>query len=185
MYRVSKTIEHSSRQRAAGLAAALVAALAIGGCESGGVGTRLGSTAPSPDVTNAPAPGFENVRAGSEEDFMLNVGRRTYFKRGSATLDDTARVTLDKQAAWLDKHADWKIKVQGFADDPGSDAANVALSRKRAEAVRDYLISRGVAGNRMWIKGYGKKRIVRECSDIKCTSQNRRVITNLREEFET
>ena len=75
---------------------------------------------------------------------MLNVGRRTYFKAGSAVLDGTAKVTLDKQANWLNRNTDWKIKVQGFADDPGSDTTNVELSRKRAAAVRDYLVSKGV-----------------------------------------
>ncbi|MBB4304272.1 peptidoglycan-associated lipoprotein [Rhodobium orientis] len=160
-------------------ALAIAAALALGACEGG-----LSSVA-TPDKTNAPAPGFENMRAGSEEDFMLNVGRRTYFKAGSAELDDTARVTLDKQAVWLNEHTRWKIKVQGFADDPGSDAANKALSEKRAANVRDYLVAQGVDAKRMWIKGYGKERIVRDCADLVCKSQNRRAITNLRDEFES
>ncbi len=184
MYRVSERLGAIVNRRSGGAVAIMCAALVVGACESGGISTPIGSTASTPDVTNAPAVGFENMRAGSEEDFMLNVGRRTYFRAGSARLDDTARVTLGKQAIWLDKYTGWKIKVQGFADDPGSETANVALSRKRAEAVRGFLISKGIAGNRMWIKGYGKKRIIRECADIKCKSQNRRVITNLREEFE-
>ncbi len=159
------------------LAGVLCAALALTGCE-----TVKNIT--SPEVTNAPAPGFENVKSGSEEDFMLNVGRRTYFKSGSAALDDTARVTLDKQAEWLKKHTSWKIKLQGFADDPGSSEANVTLSRRRAVAVMNYLRSKGVASERMWAKGYGKARIVRDCEDISCKSQNRRVISNLRREFD-
>jgi peptidoglycan-associated lipoprotein len=109
----------------------------------------------SPDKTDAPAAGFEKLTSGSEEDFMLNVGRRTYFAESSAVLDDTAKVTLDKQAAWLAKHTGWKVKVQGFADDPGSADKQVDISKKRAQAVYDYLVSKG------------------------------RVITNLREEFDT
>ncbi len=157
-------------------AGALVLILALGGCSSV---SNIMST-----ETNAPAPGFENVKPGSEEEFMLNVGRRTYFKGSSAELDDTARVTLDKQAEWLNKYNRWKIKLQGFADDPGSEAENIALSKRRAVAVMDYLKSRGVDGRRMWAKGYGRKRIVRDCADISCKSQNRRVISNLREEFD-
>ncbi|HHK75265.1 MAG TPA: OmpA family protein [Rhizobiales bacterium] len=159
------------------LAGLICVALTLTGCE-----TVKNIT--SPEVTNAPAPGFENVKAGSEEDFMLNVGRRTYFKSGSAALDDTARVTLDKQADWLKKYTRWKIKLQGFADDPGSPAANETLSRRRAVAVMNYLRSQGVSPERMWAKGYGKSRIVRDCEDISCKSQNRRVISNLREEFD-
>jgi peptidoglycan-associated lipoprotein len=139
----------------------------------------------SPDKTDAPAAGFEKHVAGSEEDFMLNVGRRTYFTKGSHSLDDTAKVTLEKQAQWLAKYGSWKIKVQGFSDDPGSADQNKALSKKRAQAVYDYLTSKGVASNRMWLKGYGRERLVRDCADISCKSQNRRVISNLRDEFET
>lgn len=148
-------------------------ALALPGCQTGGL---------SPNTTNAPAPGFENLKTGSEEDFMLNVGRRTYFKSGSATLSNTTRVTLDKQAEWLAKNRGWKIKVQGFADDPGSESANKSLSAKRAQAVMRYLAAQGVTANRMWAKGYGRERLVRDCPEIECKSQNRRVITNLRVE---
>lgn len=139
----------------------------------------------SPDVTNAPAPGFANMKAGSEEDFMLNVGRRTYFKAGSSELDATARTTLDKQAIWLNRYTSWKIKLQGFSDDPGSRKKNKDISARRAENVMRYLISKGVAPDRMWFKGYGKERIVRDCKDITCKSQNRRVVSNLRVEFDT
>ncbi len=161
-----------------GIAALALGAFLLAGC------AQEAQTFASPDVTNAPAPGFENMQAGSEEDFMLNVGRRTYFKQGSAALDSTAKATLDKQAIWLQQYTQWKIKVQGFADDPGGEAANVALSRKRAEAVLNYLVAQGVSKDRMWLKGYGTERTVKNCADITCKSQNRRVITNLREEFE-
>jgi peptidoglycan-associated lipoprotein len=125
------------------------------------------------------------MTTGSEEDFILNVGRRTFFAEGSAALDDTARTTLDKQAEWLLRHPQWLLKLQGFADDPGSAQQNTTLSKKRAEAVMTYLASRGVDRRRMWARGYGKERIVRDCPDISCTSQNRRVISNLRNERET
>ncbi len=138
----------------------------------------------TPNQTNATADGFVNIRPGSEEDFILNVGRRTFFAEGSAVIDDTAKATLDKQAEWLDKNKSWKIKLQGFADDPGDDTANVSLSAQRAEAVMSYLVSKGVSADRMWSKGYGKERIIRDCADITCKSQNRRVISNLRDEFD-
>ena len=78
-----------------------------------------------------------------------------------------------------------RLKIQGFADDPGSADQNTTLSRKRAQIVYDYLVSKGVSSQRMWLKGYGRDRLVRDCPDISCKSQNRRVISNLREEFET
>ncbi|TIQ75493.1 OmpA family protein, partial [Mesorhizobium sp.] len=116
---------------------------------------------------------------GSEEDFILNVGRRTYFTQGSAALDSVAKATLDTQIAWLAKHPRWLLKLQGFADDPG--ASETALSQQRADAVMDYLAAGGIDRNRMWAKGYGKDRLVRDCPDTACRSQNRRVVSNLRD----
>jgi peptidoglycan-associated lipoprotein len=137
---------------------------------------------PSGGSTNEAAPGFANMQAGSEEDFILNVGRRTFFTKGSAELDSVARATLDQQVAWLQKYPSWLVKVQGFADDGGSESAQVSLSQKRADSVMAYLAAGGVAQSRMWAKGYGKDREVRECPQKACQVQNRRVVTNLRNE---
>ncbi len=157
--------------------AALALSLTLSGCNS--------LEASTPDVTNAAAAGFGTISTGSEEDFILNVGRRTYFAEGSAQIDDTARMTLDKQAEFLLANRNWYAKIQGFADDPGNSAANERLSRQRADAVMAYLESKGVAGNRLWAKGYGIDRKVRDCSEIECKAQNRRTVTNLREERES
>jgi len=135
---------------------------------------------PKPDVTNAEVANFQNVQPGSEEDFILNVGRRTYFTKGSAALDSVAKATLDTQIAWLSKYPRWLLKLQGFADDPG--ASETALSQQRADAVMNYLAAGGIDRNRMWAKGYGKDRLVRDCPDNACRSQNRRVVSNLRDE---
>ncbi len=112
---------------------------------------------------------------------MVSVGRRTFFKQSSAELDETARATLDKQAEWLNQYPQWKVKLQGSADDPGTPQAQTALSQKRADTVRNYLASRGISAQRMLAKGYGRERIGEDCPEIECKSQNRRVITNLQE----
>ncbi len=138
--------------------------------------------APMTGQTNDPAPGFEKVAAGSEEDFILNVGRRIYFSQDSTTLDSVAMATLDSQAAWLTRNPTWLIKLQGFADDSGSASKMETLSQKRADAVMAYLASKGVDTSRMWAKGYGKDRDVRDCAERSCKVQNRRVVANLRTE---
>ncbi|WP_442583107.1 OmpA family protein [Mesorhizobium sp. ASY16-5R] len=135
--------------------------------------------------TNDPAAGFANAGPGSEEDFILNVGRRTFFTSGSAELDSVARATLDKQAAFMQQNPRWLMKLQGFADDPGSESAQLALSQKRADAAMRYLVSKGVDPKRMWAKGYGKERLVRACTENSCRVQNRRVVSNLRNEYDT
>lgn len=166
---------HFRRLLAAGLL------LALAGCTT----TRM--EAPEPAVnpnefgnTNDPAAGFENVQPGTEQDFILNVGRRTFFAEGSASLDATARVTLDQQIAFLKKYPQWYAKLQGFADDAGGDAKMRQISQQRADAVMNYLVAGGVPANRLWAKGYGKDRVVRDCAERACKVQNRRVITNLR-----
>lgn len=130
-------------------------------------------------ATNDPAAGFENVKAGSEEDFILNVGRRIFFTSGSSTLDSVAKATIDGQIAFLNKYPRWYAKMQGFADDPGGDAAMVSLSQKRADAVMNYMIAAGIDANRLWAKGYGKERVVCDRDENSCKVQNRRVIVNL------
>jgi peptidoglycan-associated lipoprotein len=131
--------------------------------------------------TDDPATGFESVKAGSEEEFILSAGRRIYFTEGSAALDDTAKVTINNQIAFLQKYPRWFAKLQGFADDPGGDAKMLKLSQQRADAVMNYMIANGVAPGRLWAKGYGKERVVRACTERACKVQNRRVITNLRD----
>lgn len=148
------------------------------------VGFSGKSTPPAPDAGNAPLQGGISVGTGSEEDFMVNVGRRTFFAEGSAELDETARMTIDKQAEWLRKYPHWKAKLQGSADDPGDPETQKILSQKRADAVRDYLALKGIARERMLAKGYGRDRIGADCPEIECQSQNRRVITNLQENAE-
>jgi peptidoglycan-associated lipoprotein len=140
------------------------------------------ATAPMTGQTNDPAPGFENVKAGSEEDFILSVGRRIYFTQDSAKLDTVSMTTLDNQAAWLNRNPAWLIKLQGFADDSGSESKMKNLSQQRADAVMAYLVSKGVDANRMWAKGYGADREVRDCTQRSCKVQNRRVVANLRTE---
>jgi peptidoglycan-associated lipoprotein len=161
--------------------AALLALVAnVTGCASTGRQNGSLQTA-SVSAGTEPMQGSINVQNGTEEDFIVNVGRRTFFEQGSANLDETAKVTLDKQAMWLNQYPQWKVKLQGFADDPGSTTEQKALSQKRAEAVKAYLATRGVSPERMKAKGYGRDRLVGDCADIECQSQNRRVITNPQE----
>lgn len=154
----------------------LGAGLAVAGCNT--------SSSLNVTGTDNAAVGFADIRQGTEEEFIMDAGRRIYFASGSAQLDDVATETLDLQAAWLVNHRRWLVKLQGFADDPGSEDKNVALSKQRADAVMDYLASKGVSRERMWAKGYGTERLVRNCPQTACKVQNRRVVVNLRREFD-
>ncbi|WP_299820488.1 OmpA family protein [uncultured Roseibium sp.] len=160
-----------------GVFVALLCVMGLAACNSAG-------GLVSPDVTNAPAAGFADISPGSEEEFIINVGRRIYFADGSAVVTDEARITITKQASWLKQNKKWLVKIQGHADDSGSEAAQKTLSTKRANAVMAELVKMGVSPKRMWVKGYGVERPVTDCDAVACKSQNRRVVVNLREEFD-
>jgi peptidoglycan-associated lipoprotein len=162
--------------KTAGVISAALLALGLSACATEPPRARVKADAGGPDRSIAVA---SDVAAGSGQDFMLNVGRRTFFAQGSAELDSVTKATLSKQAAWLVRYPTWQVKVQGFSDDPGTPAANEQLSTRRADAVRSFLVSQGVSATRIDAKGYGRTRLVRDCADSSCKAQNRRVVTNL------
>jgi peptidoglycan-associated lipoprotein len=153
--------------RAARLVAVLAAALAISACAN-----KAGD--------NAQANAAGQATPGSQQDFVVNVGDRVFFETDSSELTPQSRATLDKQAQWLGNYSQYgQFTIEGHADERGTREYNIALGARRAQTVRDYLISRGVAANRMRTISYGKERPVALCDDISCWSQNRRAVTVL------
>jgi peptidoglycan-associated lipoprotein len=116
---------------------------------------------------------------GSAQDFQVNVGDRVFFETDSSALTPQARATLDRQAQWLTQYPNYTFLIEGHADERGTREYNLALGARRSTAARDYLISRGIAPNRMRTVSYGKERPVAVCNDISCWSQNRRAVTVL------
>ena len=151
--------------RGVGLALALVAAFAVSAC----------ANKPAHDaLANAGA-----ATPGSQQDFVVNVGDRVFFESDSSELSQQARATLEKQAQWLQQYGNYGFTIEGHADERGTREYNIALSARRAQAVRDYLAARGVQPSRMRTVAYGKERPVAVCNDISCWSQNRRAVTVL------
>jgi|SRR5208282_4610923 len=116
---------------------------------------------------------------GSQQDFVVNVGDRVFFDTDSSELSGQARATLDKQAQWLNNYNRYSFTIEGHADERGTREYNIALGARRAQTVREYLVSRGVQAQRMRTISYGKERPVAVCNDISCWSQNRRAVTVL------
>lgn len=162
-------------------AALLALPLGLGGC-AGLPGGSAG--APNVNGDTAIATAF-SAPPGSNDDFVINVGRRVYFTENSAELSSTSKVTLDKQATWLATYPDYKIKIEGFADEKGGPEVNKALGLKRAANMAAYLESKGVAEARVRTKSFGNDRLVKKCDDISCWSQNRRGVTVLDTEVGT
>jgi peptidoglycan-associated lipoprotein len=114
---------------------------------------------------------------GSQQEFLVSVGDRVFFETDSSSLTATATATLDKQAAWLNRYGNYRILIEGHADERGTREYNIALGARRASVVVNYLVSRGVNAGRMTSKSFGKERPVAICNDISCWSQNRRAVT--------
>ena len=154
--------------RAAKIVAAIAVALAMGACAKSPASEDVGSLA------NASA-----ATPGSQQDFVVNVGDRVFFNSDSSELTPQSVATLDKQAQWLRSYAQYTFTVEGHADERGTREYNIALGARRAQAVHDYLVSRGVQAHRMHTISYGKERPVAVCDDISCWSQNRRSVSVL------
>ena len=153
-----------SISRAARFAVFIAAALAISGCAKEPAETALAAGAATP---------------GSQQDFVVNVGDRVFFETDSSELTERARATLDKQSQWLNLYNRYAFTIEGHADERGTREYNIALGARRAQTVREYLVSRGIAAQRMHTISYGKERPVAVCNDISCWSQNRRAVTVL------
>jgi peptidoglycan-associated lipoprotein len=148
--------------RCAKFAAVIVAGLTIAGCAKQQVDQTSSSATP-----------------GSQQDFVVNVGDRVFLETDSSELTEQARATLDKQAQWLNNYNRYAFTIEGHADERGTREYNIALGARRAQTVREYLVSRGIAAARMRTISYGKERPVAVCDDISCWSQNRRAVTVL------
>ena len=143
-------------------------------------GLSLAACANNPNAMNNANAGLAgNAAPGSAQDFVVNVGDRVFFETDSTELTPQARSTLDKQAQWLGRYNRYAFTLEGHADERGTREYNIALGARRAQAVREYLTSRGVDGGRMRTISYGKERPVAVCDDISCWSQNRRAVTVL------
>ena len=141
-------------------------------------GLALGACANNP-AADANASAGAAAAPGSQQDFVVNVGDRVFFESDQSDLSAQARATLDKQVQWLGRYAQYTFTVEGHADERGTREYNIALGARRAQSVRDYLVARGIAANRMRTISYGKERPVAVCNDISCWSQNRRAQTVL------
>jgi peptidoglycan-associated lipoprotein len=156
-----------ARLRVLPLAAALCAALSVAACTN------------DKDLADASGFGAGAASPGSAQDFVVNVGDRVFFESDSTDLTSTATATLDKQAAWLQRYPRYTFLIEGHADERGTREYNFSLGARRAQAVNDYLASRGIAAGRIRTVSYGKERPVAVCNDISCWSQNRRAVTVL------
>jgi len=96
-----------------------------------------------------------------------------YFAFDSSELDAAARGILDANAAWLKAHSGSSITIEGNCDERGSREYNLALGQRRADGVRDYLVSQGASPSSIDTVSFGEERPVCQGTGEACWAQNR------------
>lgn len=117
----------------------------------------------APAPTPAPAPPQKLVLEGVNFDF------------DKATLRQEDIAAINRDVTSLDTWGNANIEVAGHTDSRGSDAYNMNLSQQRAEAVRKYLVSKGIAADRLSAKGYGESQPIASNATDEDRFKNRRV----------
>ncbi len=120
-----------------------------------------------------------DVYTGTEtvEYLATGVKDRVFFATNKSVLTTASRDTLRKQAAYMRKNSDLTFAIEGHADERGTREYNLALGERRANAVKDYLMTYGISGSRLSVISYGKERPVNSGSNPLAWSQNRRSVT--------
>ncbi len=143
------------------------------------------SSLPSGSTANQPK-GDQSPTTSSSSLEQLKEGKSTTtaassplkdvlfeFDRHDLTAD--ARATLQGNAEWLKKNAAARIEVEGHCDERGTSEYNLALAAKRAQAVRDYLVTLGITSDRISTISYVEEIPACIVSSESCWQQNRRV----------
>jgi peptidoglycan-associated lipoprotein len=138
-------------------------------------------TAPPTRETPPPPTGpvSTGVVPGSVQDFVINAGDRVYFDFDSYSVRADAGPVLDAQAAWLGRYPAVQIRIEGNADERGTREYNLALGARRANAVRDYLVSHGVSASRISTVSYGKEQPIDGGTSEESYQRNRNAHTAL------
>ena len=121
--------------------------------------------------------GYGSAAPGSQDDLAVNVGDRVFFGYDSYNLTPEGISQLELQAQWLRQYPSVNILIEGHADERGTREYNLALGDRRANAVKNYLVSLGVDPRRLQTISYGKERPEMIGSSTESWAKNRRAVT--------
>jgi peptidoglycan-associated lipoprotein len=117
----------------------------------------------------------DRISSASLDDLNRNSPLKpVFFEYDSAEITPAARAVLDENAATLKSYSSWAITIEGHCDERGTAEYNLALGERRAVAARAYLLSVGIAGDRLRTVSYGKEFPFDPGHDEAAFSKNRR-----------
>jgi OOP family OmpA-OmpF porin len=138
----------------------------------------VGAAGPRTEVESADPSDADVQAAQAALREALGIGA-VEFNTGTADLTDASRTLLDRAAGVFTRFPRVGAEVQGHTDSQGADAANEALSQRRADAVRAYLVEQGVAAAALTARGYGEAEPVADNETADGRARNRRVVFRL------
>jgi peptidoglycan-associated lipoprotein len=156
----------------AGLLAALLVAV---GCASRKQVTTTDVETPPPpppaqeETTPPPPPPQQQTEPESRATLT-----DAFFDFDEASLRDDAKTALENNAKWMQGNSGSSVIVEGHCDERGSVEYNLALGERRAKAAKEFLVSYGIAANRITTISYGKERPFDPGHDENAWAQNRR-----------
>jgi len=162
-----------------GSGAVLIAALGLAAtAQTGMIGSTDTKKAVAPTPPPAPASTSEPMRAAAVRQPLDDFSLRTelpsvHFDLASAAIRPADRKMLDAHAGWLKANPGQPVVLEGAADPRGNGGYNLALGERRARAVKDYLVARGVAPDRITTLSMGEGR--QACRAKDCWGLDRRV----------
>lgn len=143
----------------------------VGGVAGGVIGDKMDKQAKE---IKEVLPGAEVERVGEGIKVTLNENT-VNFDFNSANLTTVAKTNLDKLVTVLKNNPDTNINIYGHTDSIGSDAVNLRISSQRAEAVKNYLVAKGISASRMFTEGLGKSSPIASNDTDEGRAKNRRV----------
>ena len=142
--------------------------LVISGCET--IGGSSSSDSPSYE--------YGDSRQANLQGYLQNeIGDRVYFETDKHNINSASAFTLESQANWLKSTPGFQIIIEGHCDERGTREYNLALGERRANSVKEFLISLGVEPGRVTTISYGKERPSAEGSTSESWAENRRAVT--------
>ncbi|MCX8506189.1 MAG: peptidoglycan-associated lipoprotein Pal [Alphaproteobacteria bacterium] len=113
----------------------------------------------------------------SYDQYKTDIGDRVLFAYDKSDLNASAREVLNCQAAWLNANETFNVRIEGHCDERGTREYNIALGERRANAVKNYLVAKGVAASRLNTISFGKERPEIVGSSEESYKQNRRGVS--------
>ena len=133
----------------------------------------------SSSSSDAPSYEYGDSKQANLQAYLQNeIGDRVYFETDKHNISSASAFKLESQANWLKSTPGFQLILESHCDERGTREYNLALGERRANSVKDFLVSLGVEpGSRIMTISYGKERPAAEGSTSESWAENRRAVT--------